>query len=119
MERVHSRFLSLTAVAITISVAAGIAASAANARASSDPVAAAKAAVLQILRDRASTLGFADIVQRPFAVCGWVHVRNANGEDGRRQFVYSLVSERAHVLDLPAYPDTARAALAKIRHYCR
>ena len=121
METAHCSFVRF-AVAVTLAVGvmqAAAASAAANARPSPDRVADAKAAVLRILRDRASSLGLADVIQRPFAVCGWVHVRNANGEDGRRQFVYSLVSEQAHILDLPAYPDGARAAFAKIRHYCR
>ena len=70
------------------------------------------------MRDRVWKVGFVDIVEGGFAVCGWVHVRNANGEDGKRPFVYSLISEQAYVLDRPAYPRDVRAAAAALRLYC-
>jgi len=108
-------FLSISSAAAVLTAGIISAAPAADAR---PPVDRAKNAVLRILGERASPLGFTDVVQRRFAVCGRVHVRNASGEDGVRPFVYPLVSEQAYILDLPAYPRDARSALAAIRLYC-
>lgn len=116
MKGHRSTYVTLAAAALVAQALSSLAGS--GARASDDPLADARAAVLRILGDQASPRGFEDLVHRPYAVCGWVHIRNATGPDGRRLFVYSLVSEQAYILGVPAGKPPSSGTLAAIRLYC-
>jgi hypothetical protein len=84
----------------------------------SDHVKQAKASVLKLIGPRASDQGFSDVREVRGAICGWVHVRDAGRENGRRYFVFIIATHETHVLDRPAYPGRVQAAADAMARYC-